>query len=63
MEELNNDEILLSEIQNIRTKNNSPWIQLFRIALEKDRERAIVCARQILENDAAINDLLRKLVA
>jgi hypothetical protein len=53
---------LLDEIKNIRIKNNSPWIELFRIALEKDREKAMVCAKQILENDAAINKLLNLIV-
>jgi hypothetical protein len=56
------DTTILEEIKSIRTKNNSPWIELFRIALQKDRDRALICAKQILENDAAINNLLRLIV-
>ena len=59
---VDNDKELLSRIHSIRAKNNSPWMELFKIALEKDRERTIICAKQILENDSNINDLLKKIV-
>ena len=56
------DQTIVKEITDIRVKNNSPWMGLLLLALELDRERAIVFLRQILVNDAGVNKLLMRLV-
>ena len=55
------DQEIVAQIKTVRVKNNSPWMELLLIALEHDRPRALECARQILENDGRINELLRLL--
>jgi hypothetical protein len=53
------DQEIVAQIKTIRVKNNSPWMELLLIALEHDRPRALNCARQILENDRGVNELLK----
>ncbi len=59
---LDTDVKIINQIKDIRSKNNSPWMELLLIALEYNREAALACTRQILENDAAINKLLKELI-
>jgi hypothetical protein len=55
------DQEIMAQIKTIRVKNNSPWMELMLIALEHNRARALECAKQILKNDAQINELLKVL--
>jgi hypothetical protein len=50
------------EIEHIRTRNNSLWMELLRIALKHAPEEAKKVLRKINENDNAVSRLLKELV-
>jgi hypothetical protein len=50
------------EIEHIRTRNNSLWMELLRIALKHAPEEAKTVLRKINENDNAVSRLLKELV-
>jgi hypothetical protein len=50
------------EIEHIRTRNNSLWMELLRIALRHAPEEAKKVLRKINENDNAVSRLLKELV-
>jgi hypothetical protein len=50
------------EIEHIRTRNNSLWMELLRIALKYAPEEAKKVLRKINENDNAVSRLLKELV-
>lgn len=52
---------LIDRIEEIRTRNNSVWMNLVRLALEAEPERAKELLRQIEEYDSAVTSLLREL--
>lgn len=50
------------EIEHIRTRNNSLWMELLKIALEYAPVRTKKVLQQINENDTAVSKLLKELV-
>ena len=52
---------LIDQIGAIRTRNNGYWMELLRLALEVDPERAKAILRQIQECDTEVTRLARKL--
>lgn len=50
------------EIEHIRTRNNSLWMELLKIALEYAPARTKKVLKQINENDTAVSKLLKELV-
>ena len=52
---------LISQIENIRKKNNGNWMDLLRLAFELSPKRASKILTQILNHDDKISNLARKL--
>lgn len=52
---------LIDRIEEIRTRNNSVWMNLVRLALECEPGRTKELLRQIEEYDSAVTSLLREL--
>jgi len=50
------------EIEHIRTRNNSLWMELLKIALKYAPEEAKKVLKQINENDNAVSRLLKEIV-
>ena len=57
------DNILIDEIQHIRTKNNELWMNLLRIAFRESPEETRQIFKQIAENDHKINQISKELVS
>ena len=54
-------DILITQMENIRTKNNVNWMDLVRLAFELDPTRSKEIIKQIVNNDKAIASVLEKL--
>jgi hypothetical protein len=52
---------LVSEIEEIRVRNNHLWMDLVRVALESSPGRAKSILKQINANDRLISDALGRL--
>jgi len=50
------------EIEHIRTRNNSLWMELLKIALEYAPVKTKEVLKQINENDTAVSKLLKGLI-
>lgn len=50
------------EIEHVRTRNNSLWMELLKIALKYAPEEAKKVLKQINENDNAVSRLLKEIV-
>ncbi len=55
------DEQLINEIQKIRTKNNTHWMDVVRLAFRLAPEEAREIFKNIKECDQKINELLKEL--
>jgi len=49
------------QIESVRTKNNVNWMNILRIAFQKDPEAAKKCFRKINAQDKKISSLASKL--
>lgn len=54
--------MLVNKIQNIRSKNNKNWMDLYRLAFSKAPEEAIVLIKKILIKDKKVSSLAEKLL-
>jgi hypothetical protein len=54
--------ILINEIEAVRAKNNTLWMQLIRIAMELDPIRTKKILYDITQNDQAITYLMEQIV-
>ena len=62
MEKKNNKYLkLISQIENVRKKNNGNWMDLLRLAFELSPKRASKILTQILSHDDKISNLARRL--
>jgi hypothetical protein len=52
---------IIDEIEKVRTKNNINWMDVLRIALEENPEKALRCMRKINSQDGRISRLMKKL--
>ena len=52
---------IIDKIEKVRTKNNSNWMDILRLALKSSPKRAIKIMMQINEKDKKISSLLSKL--
>ena len=52
---------IIDKIEKVRTKNNSNWIDILRLALKSSPNKAIKIMMQINEKDKKISSLLAKL--
>lgn len=55
------DTELLDQIQEIRAKNNVPWMDILRLAFEVAPDRARFLVRQIVDYDQRIHELSERL--
>jgi hypothetical protein len=53
----------IDDVEAVRSLNNTLWMSILRIALEKAPDETKVILRQINVNDRTIGDLLLKLGA
>lgn len=51
---------IIDDIEMIRAQNNTLWMNILRIALEKDPGQTKDILREINENDSAISSLLKE---
>lgn len=52
---------IIDKIEKVRTKNNSNWMDILRLALKSSPKEAIKIMMQINEKDKKISSLLAKL--
>jgi len=52
---------IIDKIEKVRTKNNVNWMNILRIAFQKDSEAAKKCFRKINAQDRKINSLVARL--
>lgn len=52
---------IIDKIEKVRTKNNSNWMDILRLALKSSPKEAIKIMMQINEKDKKISSLLTKL--
>jgi len=52
---------IINQIEKVRTKNNVNWMNILRIAFQKDPESAKKCFRKINNQDKKINSLAARL--
>lgn len=52
---------IINQIEKVRTKNNVNWMNILRIAFQKDPEAARKCFRKINAQDKKISSLAEKL--
>ena len=58
---MRSDEQLIDEIQKIRTKNNTHWMDVVRLAFRLAPEEAREIFKNIKECDQKINEFLKEL--
>tara|TARA_B100000900_G_scaffold414104_1_gene439807 strand:- start:13502 stop:13705 length:204 start_codon:yes stop_codon:yes gene_type:complete len=61
MENKRTDLEILSEVENIRSKNNVNWMDILRLAFKHAPEEARVLMGRVNEYDGRISDLLKEL--
>lgn len=52
---------IINQIEKVRTKNNVNWMNILRIAFQKDPEEAKKCFRRINAQDKKISSLAARL--
>ena len=52
---------IIDKIEKVKTKNNSNWMDILRLALKSSPKEAIKIMMQINEKDKKISSLLAKL--
>lgn len=52
---------IINQIEKVRTKNNVNWMNILRIAFQKDPEATKKCFRKINAQDKKINSLAERL--
>ena len=53
---------LIKQIENVRSKNNKNWMDLYRLAFSKAPEEAIVLIKKILIKDKKVSSIAEKLL-
>ena len=53
---------LITQIQNIRKKNNVNWMDMLRLAFKHDPKRAAKIMSNIYTDDQRVSNLVRKLI-
>ena len=53
---------LIKQIENVRSKTNKNWMDLYRLAFSKAPEEAIVLIKKILIKDKKVSSLAEKLL-
>ena len=53
---------LIKRIENVRSKNNKNWMDLYRLAFAKAPEEAIILIKKILIKDKKVSSLAEKLL-
>ena len=57
----NNNNLIINQIEKIRSKNNVNWMNLLRLAFELDPKRTSKLMKKINYDDKRISQLLKKL--
>tara|TARA_B100000035_G_C21006898_1_gene557710 strand:+ start:1388 stop:1582 length:195 start_codon:yes stop_codon:yes gene_type:complete len=52
---------VIDQIENIRKKNNTNWMNILRLAFKKSPNEAAKIMSQIYQDDARIGELVKKL--
>ena len=53
---------IINQIESIRKKNNTNWMDLLRIAYKKSPKESAVIMSRIYQDDAKISKLVKKLI-
>ena len=53
---------IITQIQNVRSKNNKNWMDLLRLAIKLDHKEASKIVSEIFKQDSKISALSKKLL-
>ena len=53
---------LIKQIENVRSKNNKNWMDLYRLAFKVAPDESINIIKKILKRDAEVTNLAKKLI-
>lgn len=53
---------VIDQIENIRGKNNTNWMNLLRLAYKKSPRESAIIMSKIYKDDAKISKLVKKLI-
>ena len=53
---------IIKQIENVRSKNNKNWMDLYRLAFSKAPEQSIEIIKKILKKDKEISQIVEKLL-
>ena len=53
---------IIKQIENVRSKNNKNWMDLYRLAFSKAPEQSIEIIKKILKKDKEISKIVEKLL-
>jgi hypothetical protein len=54
---------IISEIENVRKKNNTSWMNILRIAFRHDPRKTAKVMAKIYTDDQKISELVKKLLS
>ena len=54
---------IISEIENVRKKNNTSWMNILRIAFRHDPKKTAKVMAKIYTDDQKISELVKKLLS
>ena len=52
---------IIKQIENVRSKNNKNWMDLYRLAFSKAPKQSIEIIKKILKKDKEISKIVEKL--
>ena len=53
---------IIKQIENVRSKNNKNWMDLYRLAFSKAPKQSIEIIKKILKKDKEISKIVEKLL-
>ena len=53
---------IIKQIENVRSKNNKNWMDLYRLAFSKAPKQSIEIIKKILKKDKEISQIVEKLL-
>jgi len=53
---------IIKQIENVRSKNNKNWMDLYRLAFSKAPKQSIEIIKKILKKDREISQIVEKLL-
>ena len=61
MTEKTKHDLIIDQIESVRTRNNKNWMDILRLAFRHSPDEAAAILREIYKEDKAISDLAAKL--